>query len=154
MVNISRNIIFFFWLSTVSVYGSFQVFDFSLDCDGIKENGFCLCPFPYILEWTGSFQADSLFGLQLALISFPFLLPFFIEADVPLSSVQLLLSIFGLCGKREMLGFLRIMEGLWDLLDFYSSSWALCTKAFNGIPLNVIQLNQLLVYKSKGFGHP
>ena len=35
----------------------------------------------------------------------------------------------------------RTEEMLWDLIRFYSSLWASCTKAFRGVPLSVLQLN-------------
>ena len=39
---------------------------------------------------------------------------------------------------------------IWDLIYFYSSFWAFATLAFRGIPLNIIQFDWNLVYRSKG----
>ena len=35
----------------------------------------------------------------------------------------------------------RNSEFLWDSIVFLASLWAFCSKAFKGIPLNVIQLD-------------
>ncbi|RVW93876.1 Transposon TX1 uncharacterized 149 kDa protein [Vitis vinifera] len=43
----------------------------------------------------------------------------------------------------------RTEEMLWDLIRFYSSLWAFCTEAFRQVPLNVLQLNWIVVCASK-----
>ena len=39
----------------------------------------------------------------------------------------------------------RNSEYLWDSIVFLASLWAFCSKAFKGIPLNVIQLDWIAV---------
>ena len=39
----------------------------------------------------------------------------------------------------------RNSEYLWDSISFLASLWALCSKVFKGIPLNVLQLDWLAV---------
>ena len=45
----------------------------------------------------------------------------------------------------------RNSEVLWDAIHFLASFWSFCTTTFKGIPLNVVQLDQL-VCSSKGVG--
>ena len=49
-------------------------------------------------------------------------------------------------------GKVRTLEGLWDTIHFLASFWASCTTTFKGAPLNLIQLNWLLVSSSMGMG--
>ena len=44
----------------------------------------------------------------------------------------------------------RNLEVLWDTIHFLASFWASCTMFFKGIPLNVVQLDWLVVCSSKG----
>ena len=46
----------------------------------------------------------------------------------------------------------RTSEVLWDTIHFLASFWVSCTTTFKGIPLNVIQLDWVLVCRSKGVG--
>ncbi|RVX17758.1 putative ribonuclease H protein [Vitis vinifera] len=43
----------------------------------------------------------------------------------------------------------RTEEMVWDLIRFYSSLWASCTKAFRGVPLSILQLNWIGVCVSR-----
>ena len=44
----------------------------------------------------------------------------------------------------------RNSEVLWDSIVFLASLWAFCSKAFKGIPLNVIHLDWLAACNSIG----
>ena len=44
----------------------------------------------------------------------------------------------------------RNLENLWDTIHFLASFWAFGSIVFNGIPLNVLQLDWLAVYSSNG----
>ena len=44
----------------------------------------------------------------------------------------------------------KTSKGLWDIIHFLASFWVSCTTTFKGIPLNMIQLDWMLVCRSKG----
>ena len=44
----------------------------------------------------------------------------------------------------------RNSEYLWDFIFFLASLWAFCSKVFKGTPLNVLQLDWLVVCNSQG----
>ena len=44
----------------------------------------------------------------------------------------------------------RNSKNLWDSIHFLASLWAFCSKVFKGIPLNVLQLDWLVVCNSNG----
>ena len=44
----------------------------------------------------------------------------------------------------------RNLENLWDTIHFLASFWASCSMVFTGIPLNVMQLDWLVVCSSNG----
>ena len=44
----------------------------------------------------------------------------------------------------------RNLENLWDTIHFLASFWASCSMVFKGIPLNVMQLDWLVVCSSNG----
>ena len=42
------------------------------------------------------------------------------------------------------------LENLWDSIHFLASLWAFCSVIFKDIPLNVLQLDWLVVCRSNG----
>ena len=46
----------------------------------------------------------------------------------------------------------RSSKGLWDMIFFLASFWESCSTTFKGVPLNLIQLDWMLVCNSKGVG--
>ena len=44
----------------------------------------------------------------------------------------------------------RNSENLWDTIHFLASFWAFCSMVFEGIPLNVLQLDWLAMRSSNG----
>ena len=63
------------------------------------------------------------------------------------------------CSNVGGVGNVRIFEdkarsskGLWDMIFFITSFQASCSTTFKGVPLNLIQLDWMLVCNSKGVG--